>query len=418
MSSPNLKSGSVGRIWFPDSGIYNKECIVKIDTNHAGKIFNNLYQCNSIIWNRRQIRQLEINFDNLYRGSHTFAECYSLQRAYVSTDINSSNEHFEKYIDAADKNGYKDFLFKGVFRKLITSSYGYSYSLCKYWAIEFPMLSYSYGDFRSDNLKFVYTNLRNVVCLRNTFEGCPNLTRVILAGSNKSKINTNVGEKGQGIVRYSCAINDEYAKYGLYGFANLVVGAYAFKGCSKLKEIQFVYNNATQYIKLYNLLTGVGMFDDCKLNANTVKSILNSLPDINHWKKSNNGIICENKIYKELLGNTNKNNKTEIVKQLDTTKTSYGDDLMSLIYVEKKSSTIYVYYRNCTIESKFEVSSNTPVIYCKKLVSSYGIPINDFGVIDIGCDENVKNSEIKESYDKAVSKGWTVNLKKGGIKMM
>lgn len=187
---------------------------------------------------KKNVTQINKNFDGLEESYYLCSECENLERFNSSTTTEENNCITGLFQNCKEANNTFSFLPK-------IEKVDFSFPACVK-AIE---------NFRGcENIKDATVDYPKCVVINGEFAGCKNLKSITIPSD----------------------------------LSSLVCGKQAFEGCENLTkcntiEINIIENLPTttfKPIKLPKLLCGVNMFKDCKLDQQTVPDILLSLPPI------------------------------------------------------------------------------------------------------------------------------------------
>lgn len=344
-------TGGVVIIHYSDVSINDANCIVKYTTDKKDKPFSNALAAS---WFRSRNRLVEFygNISNVYISSFMFASCSALSRLRID-----------------GKDAVNDGEYAGTWTHACSLNHMFRYiKLIKKQHIQFPNLIHANGNFYSTGVTDVDSNYQSVVRMQAEYANCTQLERVNFEG----------------------------------GLKNLVIGQSTFRKCSKLTSFEY---------DLPRLLTGIGMFEGCKLNKASVERILYSLPNIANIRKCTSnaditaGVKVGNDTYRYWGSYKEGDNRINVVhdeKKTGETPTEKTTQLIGRVYNNASSNSITVHFKMCR---RVPASTGGSVLgwYWK----SASISQSDLGVLHIGMAQGVE-AQVTKALNDAKSRGWNI----------
>lgn len=436
--------GSVGMIHYSDVSVSDTNCLCfptdyennsnNIPVPDESVSFSNLI-CGTLFGGRGGIIYINKDFSNMKRSSFNFASCSKLVKLVVrgkKCKWDSEKETYDYYIVDEDGDGYDDDFQKtdkdtywGSFTNMIYFSNNFRYiTALKKIDLRFPKLITMSGDFyKCTNLTDVTLDVTNLIVGSGAFEGCEKLESITLRGIStfydKNGKKTIIGKDDDGNVYH------EDIKIGI---PHLIIGEKMFADCDNLKSFEY---------PLPSLLFGKNMFLNCKLDADSVHTILKSLPDISKIIKIGNDVDAatielRDTLKRVTIKDINDNSYYVWTKSDGVWNEKYCDDEGIGGYekystsdnqtnFDKKDTNLICLLKKQKTNGKLQyyfAAKNVGYDYCTDEyiynLAGHAISATDgsrFGVIDIGVGKNVKTNErVLGAKKHAEELGWTVNL--------
>lgn len=180
------------------------------------------------------------------------------------------------------------------------------------------------------------------------------------------------------------------------GLEQLVCGKQMFEGCEELSSFKY---------PLKSLLSGINMFTGCQLDIDSIKTILENLPDVTNGKgvKLNDYSLTDEDV-------------NDILQNIIT----YDETLLNNISRDKANSSFSFYIKGISIA--FNISTQKveeEIDWVKK-----NIPFGEFGVINFGVNKEtelmldmISNHPVYHNVIKsAINKGWRITYNDKPIK--
>lgn len=353
MSDYNYEGG-VCLIHYSNDSISDENCIVKCTTKNDSV----LGEARLGSWFRQRTRLIEFygNISNMYISQFMFSQCYSLKRANIS----STKKVEDGTVEGTWKNAN---ILQHTFRMVPG---------IKKQHIKFPNLTLANSNFYDTGIEEIKSDYRSVVRFRNEYENCKNLKKVELQG----------------------------------GLHNMIWGTSGFRNCFQLTSFEY---------DLPRLLTGVGMFEGCKLDKASVERILYSLPNIANLKKATtNSVITEgvkdgNTTY-PYWGRIKENGVwKDVAHELDISKNSPTEEtkqLIARVYNNASAGVVTIHYKSTARKANEKGNGSEIIWYWNQTTISK----DDIGILDIGMATGVKE-QVNDALIYANQRGWTINIK-------
>lgn len=358
MSEDNTTNKDVIQIHYSNESISDENCIVTYTTSSDNQLSN---ACSGS-WFRQRTRLIEFYGDisNMYISQFMFSQCYALKRLNIS---------------GTDK--VTDGVFKGNWTIMNTLQHTFrGITGIKKQYIKLPNVTLANSNFYNTGIEEIDSDYRNIVRMISEYEECSNLKTIVFNG----------------------------------GFNNLIWGTSVFRNCSQLTSFEY---------DLPRLLSGIGMFQGCKLNKSSVERILYSLPNIANIKKATTsgditeGVKVGNTIYPywgKIKGIEVKHETDVSLKQPTNLQVNSDDETKTNRIIAKIANNVAgncvsIYYRKARRKPIFNTNSSEIEWYWE--ITS--IPKDDIGILDIGVAQGVK-SQITDALNYAKTNGWIINI--------
>lgn len=310
----------------------------------------------SLFNNNKNILQICKDFSGLKKTYYFCRGCESLERFY------SGNEKPEDF-DSTNK-------ISGTFDNCISAQYSFGYN-DKIHEIDlhFPKCYNFQGNYQYSN------------CLTNATLDCPYAINMIA---------DFVGCENLSSISFTAPLNF------------LISGKQLFEGCSSLKSFNY---------PMKSLLSGVNMFKDCKLDIDSVITILQNLPKIinNDGVRLNDYSLSDESVNEnlQLIDTSNIWTNGLYVNEDEST----DNTIMKNLHRNKAKSSFVYYIYSEDNEGQTTWVENT-------------IHFTEFGIIDLGVDdttkvmidERIKHEYINNSINSAINKGWKITYNDKPIK--
>lgn len=368
----NNYNGAVGIVHFSDESINDPNCLcfaTESDATENEKWAN--LEFGNVFNYKSRIVQLDKDLRGLKKIQFCFSGCVSLQKLFIHGK-KSDGTNITKPTDWEEQTFAK---YVGSFDELIYSNCGFRHiTTVKTVELKFPKLVRCVGDFYNcKSLEKLDTNFSNCLIVEQEFDLCSKLTSVTFDG----------------------------------GLNRLMYAPAMFANCTSLKDFNY---------ELPVLLSGKRMFYKCKLNTASATKIFGSLPEIKLCRSTNTtvadaalkniltnaGLVAE---WKEGIDEPTK--LADIINEQNDYWWYYNGNKTGLKHIRRDKSTNYdrmiIYYKY----PKYDYKGNEIV----DTYASRGIIYDDFGVLDLGVDDNDTTSVKKLSQLKeAIAKGWKIYI--------
>lgn len=321
----------------------------------------------SIFSNNKNILQICKDFSGLKKTYHFCRGCESLERFHSGSSKPSDFDFTNKITGSFDNCISAQYMF-GQNNKVTEVD------------LSFPVCTDFQGNYQySKNLTKVTIDCPNAINMVGEFVGCTKLGYTNLDPVTFKSVTFKSGLK------------------------HLVCGKQMFEGCEMLSEFDYHLNS---------LLSGINMFTGCQLDIDSIKTILEKLPDVTNGNgvKLNDYSLTDDEVNEDLQLIDTDNIWTNGLYANDDESVTENTIMKKLHRNKSKSSFVYYIYSEDN-EGQTKWVENT-------------IHFGEFGVINFGVDkdtettldERSKHDYINESIKSAIDKGWRITYNDKTIK--